>query len=313
MRGQRVRILELPTGVAVTRIARGYLGAAARALRQLERRGNEEALHAFRVAIRRLRSQLRAYRPWLGKAAGRKVRRGLRRLTRATNEARDADVALAWIAPLRPQLLREERPGFDWLRRRLAKRRKTANRSAASALGPQFADVARRLHKRMNGATIRAPDAYRDVFLELLAVHAGELRERLAAIAASQDDRDIHRARIQVKRLRYLIEPLRSELDDAARSVVKRLKKIQNLLGELHDMQVLQNELVSARSQATLDRALGIAALSAHARERRLALLGQLRRSWLADGNRTLDSGLRSLAAAASSSRASQPRSQSAR
>ena len=55
---------------------------------------DREALHDFRVAVRRLRSVLRAYRRWLGRAAARKARRRFRSLAATTNDGRDAEVQL---------------------------------------------------------------------------------------------------------------------------------------------------------------------------------------------------------------------------
>ena len=44
--------------------------------------GDTEALHDFRVALRRLRSTLRTYRPWLGDGARRKHVKRLRAVAR---------------------------------------------------------------------------------------------------------------------------------------------------------------------------------------------------------------------------------------
>src|SRR6516225_6950220 len=55
-----------------------------------------EALHDFRVALRRFRAQERAYRPWLGDALPKKLRRRLHDLVRSTGPARDSEVQLEW-------------------------------------------------------------------------------------------------------------------------------------------------------------------------------------------------------------------------
>src|SRR5262245_39952375 len=59
--------------------------------------GDEEGLHDLRVALRRLRSWLRAFRPEVNDTLRKKTRRGLRDLADATNAARDAEVGLKWI------------------------------------------------------------------------------------------------------------------------------------------------------------------------------------------------------------------------
>ncbi len=59
--------------------------------------GEETGLHDLRVSLRRLRSWLRAYRPEVNDTLRSKTRRRLNRLAQATNAAREAEVALAWI------------------------------------------------------------------------------------------------------------------------------------------------------------------------------------------------------------------------
>ena len=59
-------LLDRPAEEAVRRIALRELDRAERAREALVRGDDPEALHDFRVAIRRLRSHLRAYRDVLG-------------------------------------------------------------------------------------------------------------------------------------------------------------------------------------------------------------------------------------------------------
>src|SRR5262249_26303249 len=56
-----------------------------------------DALHDLRVALRRARSWLRAFKPELKGSAHGKDRHRLRDLLDATNRGRDADVQLAWL------------------------------------------------------------------------------------------------------------------------------------------------------------------------------------------------------------------------
>ena len=73
--------------------------------------GDVEALHDFRVAIRRLRSLLRAYQDLTDAAIPRRLRRGLRALARATNASRDLEVKLAWLEAEKASLKPRERTG----------------------------------------------------------------------------------------------------------------------------------------------------------------------------------------------------------
>ncbi|HYR32187.1 MAG TPA: CHAD domain-containing protein, partial [Gemmatimonadales bacterium] len=82
-------LLTEPAPRAARRIALTLLDAASAARERLTNADDAEALHDFRVAMRRLRSTLRAYQPQLIALVPAKLRRRLRELARATGEARD--------------------------------------------------------------------------------------------------------------------------------------------------------------------------------------------------------------------------------
>jgi hypothetical protein len=77
----------------------------------------------------------------------------------------------------------------------------------------------------------------------------------MGAIKSSTDEPGIHGARIEGKRLRYLLEPLRGyQRADAAESI-DRLKRLQDLLGDLHDTHVLAAELKDAFTEMAAEQA----------------------------------------------------------
>jgi CYTH domain-containing protein len=99
-----------------------------------------------------------------------------------------------------------------------------------------------------------------------------------------------HQARIAVKRLRYLVEPLRAQLPEA-RAVIKSLKRLQDRLGKLHDMHMLESEIAKvaegvATGKAGRPHALvrerrrderpGLVALAARVRTHRNGLFNEL-------------------------------------
>lgn len=299
-------LLDPPVRDVTARLAGNYLDAAARGLARIDDPADPKGLHSFRVAIRRLRSLLREYQPWMGRVAGRKVRRRLRDLTRMTNDERDADVQISWLQAQRGQLTRIEQPGYRFMLHRLRDRKRSARRSAGGSTGRDFADVLRMMGNRLDEAGMTEPCAFREAFLERLASGAGELQPCLSAISGADDEENVHRARIQVKRLRYLVEPMRRESPEA-RVLVQRLKELQVLLGELHDIHVLEDELGAAIEEAATetarrlhhlalagDEALlereqarderpGLLALAALARARRDALFAEFARNWSRD------------------------------
>ncbi len=246
-----------PAAEAVRLVAMSRLDEAAAALARMDEPGDEEALHDFRVALRRLRTILRAYRPLVGRAARKQMRRRLRRLARITNAGRDAEVQLAWLRPQGQDLTAGERTGWRWLVERLEARDAEAV-DEQSVMREEFAKIERRLRRQLGSYQLtidleRGAGPAGPRFGEATAVAVRDevdvLEQRLAETAPSEPDA-IHAARITAKRLRYVLEPL------AAKSVVvERLKELQDRLGELTDARVVERELAAAVESAAAERA----------------------------------------------------------
>ena len=256
------RLLERPLVESAAALAHRYLAQAERAVRQVGRPGRREALHDFRVALRRCRNVLRAYRPWLGKAAGKRVRRSLRRLMRQTNRSRDAEVQIRWLEGVRPALRRSERAGLNYLLARL-RRRRQAGQAAAAALRARFERLDAEVRARLERA---APAAltFGRAFGERLQEYAAEVTARLAAAAEPARGGELHDARLAVKRLRYLAAPVVDGLAGGA-AAAAALKGLQEVLGELNDARVLA---------AAVDRELARVCAEQIERLRRLAVSG---------------------------------------
>ena len=256
------RLLERPLTESAALLAHGYLRQADRAVRQVGRPGRPEALHDFRVALRRCRSVVRAYRPWLGKAAGRRIRRSLRRLMRQTNRSRDAEVQIVWLEGARPALRRGERAGLNYLLARLRRRRR-AGQAAAAALRGRFERLDAALRARLQ-RTAPADLTFGRALGERLQEYADDVSARLAAASGAANGEALHDARLAVKRLRYLVEPAVDALPGGA-AAAKALKAMQDLLGEVNDARVLA---------AAVDGELTRVSAEQTARLRRLALAG---------------------------------------
>src|SRR5918999_1214042 len=78
-------------------LALSFLDQAAAARPRLADPADTEALHDFRVGLRRLRSCLRAYRDCLEDSVPKKLARKLRRLASSTGPGRDAEVQIEWL------------------------------------------------------------------------------------------------------------------------------------------------------------------------------------------------------------------------
>ena len=276
-------LLTTPAPGAARRIAVNLLDAASAARERLTDADDAEALHDFRVAMRRLRSTLRAYQPQLDAVVPPKLRRRLRDLARATGEARDVEVQIAWLEHRRDELPPARRAGVPWLLARLTERRERAYRDIRERIAPKFDRLARRLRRALGSAPARdatLPPLLASLIAQLLEEQGSDLEQRLALIRSPASHAEAHAARIRLKRARYLLEPVVHEAAPAA-SVLKRLKQVQQLLGDLHDLQVVIVRLGDAAAEAAAERTrrlheLAVGGDRAAARGPRLATSGLL-------------------------------------
>ena len=84
-------LLTRPARTAAALVGLALLDEARVGCGRLAAPDDAEALHDFRVALRRLRSVLRSFRSELGDAVSRKLQRRLRDVTRATGAAREGE------------------------------------------------------------------------------------------------------------------------------------------------------------------------------------------------------------------------------
>jgi CHAD domain-containing protein/CYTH domain-containing protein len=238
------------------RIALTHLGHATVARGRLLSQSDPEALHDYRVALRRLRSCLRAYRKPLRSSVRSKTRRQLRRLARSTNPARDLEVHLGWMEQQRAGAGESERPGIAWMIERLSAARDGAAEHMLdldSALFPKLQPrLTSRLTRFRTTIDLDSDSARRStaaVTARRLRDACRRLKDRLGRIQGYSDEEAIHRARIAAKHLRYLIEPFAAAVPDGG-AAVERLKSLQDGFGDVHDAQVFEAELRQAMPAA---------------------------------------------------------------
>jgi len=271
-------LLARPPEEGARRLALSFLDQAAAAWSRLHdpsasaaSPADAEALHDFRVGLRRLRSCLRAYKEALAGSVPKKLARRLRRLARATGPGRDSEVQVEWLRSRGKHLIRGHRAGLAWEIGRLDERMRAAYGKLADLVGSEFPDLERELRQRLS--VYRAEvhlepngphPTLGDVTAAILREQTADLAARLARVETAEDEKAAHRARISAKRLRYLLEPFAGEPAELPGAVplVKRLKELQDLLGELHDAHVLAAELATAVETAAAERARRLLALA---------------------------------------------------
>jgi CHAD domain-containing protein/CYTH domain-containing protein len=323
------RVMDLSAEEGARIVALGLLSDANAAADVLATGDGDEPLHDFRVALRRLRSALRTFRPWLAGSVRRKDEKKLKRIARSTNEARDAEVQLAWLASqARAVASARLRVGYDlalgWFEARAHRGDQPAR--VAERYRRQGARLERKLgtYERNVSACEDGGTSFGGVLASLVADQVAVLSKRIDDIRGPSDEETVHRARIEGKRLRYLLEPLRGYPAADASAVVGHLKRLQDVLGDLHDAHVLSGELRSILADAAAERARqlhaavyeqgasdgavrdslrasprpGLLAIVRLVRERRDALFAQLEREWRPEGIKALESETRAIATA---------------
>ena len=220
-----------------------------------------EALHDFRVSIRRLRSTLRAWREPLGKPVRGKDLRRLRRIARATSAARNAEVLVAWVAGIAGSLPPSHRAAAEWLAARLDSGTQRADlRRSLERFGAAADALTRRLEReKPAGSAGTSAGTSAETFAAALAVRirvqAASVQACLSRVKTEDDAPLAHRARIEGKRLRYLIEPLREAIGAWSDPAVKALKRLQDLLGDLNDAHLAATAAREARQEVAAEPA----------------------------------------------------------
>ncbi len=222
----------------------------------LVRRDAPDAVHQMRVATRRARSALQAFREVIDPAPARPLRDELKWLATVLGQARDAEVLLARLAGdlarISPDLVAgpvTERIaghfGTESARAREAVLRELDGRRYLRLLDGFDALIAdpplTPLAARKAGKALAKP-----------VRRAGRRLERALAAVPGAADRDtaIHEARKAAKRARYAAEAAAPALGGAARRQVSRAKSLQGLLGDHHDSVVARQVLRTLARQA---------------------------------------------------------------
>jgi CHAD domain-containing protein len=238
--------------------------------------GDKDAIHDVRVASRRLRAAL----PIAGEATGTDVRglvRDVRRVTRALSGIREADVVLELVhewserdpasslaftrletrcEALRDRQLRiarEDTAGFD-----------------ADDLTMQAQAVARELSRNTDPSLVSVALAGET------RRRTRDLQEAIAETGIVYAVEPLHRIRLAAKKLRYVLEVGSKALPGTGATARRQLRQLQTRLGDLHDLQILQQHVRAAAAEAAvnpvlaneltaLDRSLEVRCRHAHA------------------------------------------------
>jgi len=220
---------------------------------RVELGADPEAIHDFRVALRRLRAWLRAFRPYLSDTVRHGPERRLRTLSRLAGRARDLEVQYQWLTGPRQRRFGTARIAARWLAEEIGRGQARARRRLAEGLLAELPGMTAKLTAQLQH--YRRDTALEEPSLQPMAAAMAEaLRHATETLAGSlqrvrrpEEVAEAHVARIAIKRLRYLLEAFRRNPRSVA-SILFRLTVLQHQLGELHDAQVLRDRLQGVRS-----------------------------------------------------------------
>lgn len=202
--------------------------------------GDVNAIHQARVATRRVRAAL----PIVTRGSDRrKLKKRFTRLTRALGGVRELDVAVQALDELAadPSVPRE---GLDLLRVILQEQRQRLYTEMHRTVEHVDLD---RLQRKTLAAVERATghDSKDSDLKRRKSVMKRGARRAVALQAAIENAGNIyladrlHLVRIAVKKLRYVLEIARELSRSRASARIRLLKNVQDLLGHMHDLEVL--------------------------------------------------------------------------
>jgi len=217
-------------------VLRQRLDALAAAL-PAAKTGNVTAVHRSRVATRRLRAVL----PLLEPRVNRRLARAMRRLTRVLGPVRELDVTLAIVQRL--ETAHElPRAAAVVLRQSVLEERRRLQEGMVRSI--DRANLPK-VKKKVLAAVLDKADAPVDAAGRLMharvraARRAVRLRDAIDRAASLYLPDRLHQVRIAVKKLRYAMEVVRELRRSRAAARILALKRAQELLGHMHDLEIL--------------------------------------------------------------------------
>ena len=241
------------------------------ALKQLDRfmslepkvlRGDDpDAIHDLRVASRRLQQVLDLLYPGSRHGAMGKLRRRIRRSRRALGDVRNADVQLERVHQILARKRSARREAWEAVRDYMVDHRSEEFAKAVRKLSRQNLAVfyihLKDFLTRDDGEqqphptyiTSDGDEARTESFETRVSRSLAAVWQAFEAkVAESHRDSQaavIHGVRIAAKRLRYLVEVLYELKTPGSSETLAWLRRLQELLGDWHDLEVLEQMLVA--------------------------------------------------------------------
>jgi CHAD domain-containing protein len=208
----------------------------------------EEALHDLRIAVRRMRAVLRAFRKPLAGTSAARIDGDLQRLNRVLGLARDLDV---WIGFFSTESVSAQFTGHRlWARfvaHQLELRRLQQATVRRQLHGSGFAALQLRIGRLLRVELPAAAASSPEPSLERSARRAllKSLRRALdlGSLRKSRSAEKLHRLRIALRRLRYLGSFFAPVLGRPVRRLTRRTHALERMLGEMRDADLVLSRI----------------------------------------------------------------------
>ena len=226
--------------------------------------GKDTGVHQARVASRRLREALPVLTEGLLHTKAGKAQRKIRRLTQALGTVRELDVTLHLIDELadRPAVPRAALAEVRALVIEERERRRDVMLARLDAVDAE--KLGRRLHSVRQALAAPSPGhSWRSALALRIARRGKRLESAIDDAGQIYAPEGLHAVRIAAKKFRYALEIADESGAAPCRDTVRLIKRVQDALGRLHDLQVLQHHVAAVgaaprKGRSTPDAGLAI-------------------------------------------------------
>jgi CHAD domain-containing protein len=208
--------------------------------------GKDVGVHQARVASRRLREAVPVLTEGLQHSKSGKAQRKIRRLTQALGTVRELDVTLHLIDEL-GERQDVPRPALAEVRALVIEDRERRRVVMLERLKSVDIDkLERRLHAVRQALMHPTPaHAWRPALALRIATRGRRLDKAIEEAGQIYAPEALHQVRIAAKKLRYALEIADESGAVPCADTLKVIKRIQDALGRLHDLQILQHHVAA--------------------------------------------------------------------
>jgi CHAD domain-containing protein len=218
--------------------------------------GDTRGVHQARVASRRLREAVPVLTTGIKGTKARKARGKIRRLTAALGAVRELDVTIELL----DELVANEtlpRPALEAVRGRVVVERDAHRAAMLKRLDHvNVSKLDRRLEGIEQALAEPGSEGWRDALGARLVKRAKALATAMASAGHMYAPEQLHQVRIAAKKLRYAAELAYDAGVKSASAPVRAVKRAQDTLGRLHDLQVLQSQVAAVQAEQPSNRSL---------------------------------------------------------